>query len=70
MISLDTAYKTGSSNDYSAIVIVGTVRNARDGYAAPGHDLLEAWRGRVEFGQLKHQVVAFQTSSCNGLKTA
>lgn len=38
---------------------MGTIPGTRDGYA-PGHYLLEAWRGRVEFGQLKRQVVALQ----------
>jgi predicted phage terminase large subunit-like protein len=59
VMSLDTAYKTGSSNDYSAVVIVGTLRGPRDGFA-PGHYLLDAWRGRVEFGQLKRKVVELQ----------
>jgi predicted phage terminase large subunit-like protein len=57
--SLDTAYKTGSSNDFSAIVVLGTLRSARNGYA-PAHYLLEAWRGRVEFAELKRKVVAMQ----------
>lgn len=56
-LSLDTAFKTSSSNDYSAVVIIGTLRKPRDGYA-PGHYLLEAWRGRVEFAELKRKVVA------------
>jgi phage terminase large subunit-like protein len=57
VISLDTAFKTGSSNDYSAAVVIGTLLNPRDGYA-PGHYLIDAWRGRVEFGELKRKVVA------------
>jgi len=56
-LSLDTAFKTGVTNDYSAIVVLGTLRNARGGYA-PGHYVLDAWRGRVEFGELKRKVVA------------
>lgn len=59
VLSLDSAFKTGISNDYSAIVVIGTLRGARDGYA-PGHYLLEAWRGRVEFAELKRKVVALQ----------
>src|SRR5277367_6412265 len=61
VMSLDTAYKTGSSNDYSAAVVVGTLRSARDGFA-PGHYSLDAWRGRVEFGELKRRVVELQES--------
>ncbi len=59
VMSLDTAYKTGSSNDYSALVVVGTLRGPRDGFV-PGNYLLDAWRGRVEFGQLKRKVVELQ----------
>lgn len=58
VISLDTAFKTGISNDYSAIVVIGTLRAARGGFA-PGHYVLDAWRGRVQFGELKRKVVAF-----------
>jgi predicted phage terminase large subunit-like protein len=57
VLSLDSAFKTGRSNDYSAIVVLGSLRSARGGYA-PGHYMLDAWRGRVEFGQLKRKVVA------------
>ena len=31
VLSLDTAYKTGASNDYSAAVVIGTLRAPRDG---------------------------------------
>jgi len=68
VMSLDTAYKTGSTNDYSAAVVVGTLRGGpRDGFA-PGHYVLDAWRGRVEFGQLKTRVVELQeTWRANGV---
>jgi len=56
VLSVDGAFKTGSSNDYSAIVVIGTLRSARGGYA-PGHYLLDAWRGKVEFADLKRRVV-------------
>lgn len=56
MLSLDGAFKTGSSNDYSEIVVIGTLRSARGGYA-PGHYLIDAWRGKVEFADLKRRVV-------------
>lgn len=54
--SLDSAFKTGSTNDYSAIVVIGTLRSARGGHA-PGHYLIDAWRGKVEFSDLKRRVV-------------
>jgi predicted phage terminase large subunit-like protein len=60
-ISLDTAYKTGSANDYSALVVIGSNSDARDGYP-PGHYVLDAWRGRIEFGELKRKVVEFHNS--------
>ncbi len=59
VMSLDTAYKTGSSNDYSAVVVVGTLRGLHGGFDL-GHYLLDAWRGRVQFGQLKRRVVELQ----------
>ena len=46
--SWDTAFKTGSENDYS----VGTTW----GRAANGYYLLDVWKGRVEFPELKRQV--------------
>jgi len=56
VLSLDTAFKTAIANDYSAIVVIGTLHRPRGGFA-PGHYLLEAWRGRLEFGELKRKVV-------------
>ena len=59
VLSLDTAYKTGASNDYSAAVVIGVLRKPRDG-SPPGYYLLEAWRGKVEFAALKRKVVELQ----------
>ena len=56
VISVDTAFKTGASNDYSAAVVIGSVRSPRDG-SPPGHYLLDAWRGKVEYVELKRKVV-------------
>ena len=56
VLSLDTAYKTGASNDYSAAVVIGTLRARRDG-SPPGHYLVDAWRGKLEFAALKRKVV-------------
>ena len=55
VLSLDTAFKTGASNDYSAALVIGTLHRPRDG-SPPGHYLLEAWRGKVEFVALKRKV--------------
>ena len=60
VLSLDTAYKTGASNDYSAAVVIGMLRKPRDG-SPPGHYLLDAWRGKVEFADLKRKVVELHT---------
>jgi predicted phage terminase large subunit-like protein len=56
VLSLDTAYKTAATNDYSAAVVIGTLRGPRDGFA-PGHYLVDAWRGKLEFAALKRKVV-------------
>ena len=48
--SWDTAFKTGSENDYSVCTTWGETKT--------GYYLLHAWRGRVEFPQLKRQVGA------------
>ena len=50
MISLDTAFKTGKSSDYSAATVWGQ--------APSGLFLLAAWRGRVEFPALKAKTLA------------
>lgn len=60
-MSVDTAFKTGQMNDYSALVVIGTLLAPRDG-SAPGHYLLDAWRGRVDFADLKRRVAeCYQT---------
>jgi predicted phage terminase large subunit-like protein len=48
--SWDTAYKTGSENDFS----VGTTWGVADN----GYYLLSCWRGRLEFPALKRQMVS------------
>jgi predicted phage terminase large subunit-like protein len=47
--SLDSAFKTGAENDYSVLETFG---QGRDGYY-----LLHVWRGKVEFPELKRQVL-------------
>jgi predicted phage terminase large subunit-like protein len=49
VMSMDCASKTGVSNDYSAMAVWRT--DWRDYY------LLDAWRGKVEFWQLKDAVI-------------
>jgi predicted phage terminase large subunit-like protein len=49
VISLDCAFKAGSENDYSAATVWGT--------ASDGYYLLRAWRGRVEFPELKRMII-------------
>jgi predicted phage terminase large subunit-like protein len=54
--SWDCAFKTGRTNDYSACVTIGRVNPNREGpTAAPGFYLVDAWRGRVEFPELKRR---------------
>ena len=50
IMSLDTAFKTGESNDYSVIQIWGQMKT--------GYALLEQWRERREFGDLMRTAVA------------
>jgi predicted phage terminase large subunit-like protein len=50
ILSLDCAFKTGSENDFSAASVWGE--------AANGYYLLDVWRGRVEFPDLKRTVVS------------
>jgi predicted phage terminase large subunit-like protein len=47
ILSLDTAFKTGASNDYSAAVVLGVSKL--------GFYLLDCWRARVEFPALKRK---------------
>jgi hypothetical protein len=54
--SWDCAFKTGRENDYSACVTLGHVRDRSEGsLAAPGYYLLNAWRGKIEFADLKRK---------------
>lgn len=48
-VSLDTAYKVSSGSDYSAATVWGETK--------AGYFLLDAWRARVEFPDLKRKVV-------------
>ena len=50
--SWDTAYKTGSQNDFSVCTVWGQTR------APFRYYLLGFWRGRVEFPELKRNVIA------------
>jgi predicted phage terminase large subunit-like protein len=50
LISLDTAFKVGTSNDYSVGVVLGV--------AANGYFVLDLMRGRYEFPALERQVLA------------
>jgi predicted phage terminase large subunit-like protein len=61
VLSLDTAFKTGDSNDYSAAVVIRTLNAPRDG-SPPGHYLLDAWRGKLEFGALIRKVAELCTT--------
>jgi predicted phage terminase large subunit-like protein len=48
--SWDTAFKTGAANDYSACVTIGTTDTH--------YYVLDVWRGKLEFPELKRQFVA------------
>jgi predicted phage terminase large subunit-like protein len=48
VLSLDTAFKAGSSNDYSVGLVLGV--------GETGYYVLDVWRDRVEFPRLKQQV--------------
>jgi len=57
--SWDCAFKTGQASDYSAWVTIGYVDWSEGASAsAPGYYLLHAWRGRVEFAELKRHALA------------
>jgi predicted phage terminase large subunit-like protein len=45
ILSLDTAYKTGASSDYSVALVLGV--------GDTGYFILDVWRGRAEFPKLK-----------------
>jgi predicted phage terminase large subunit-like protein len=54
--SWDCAFKAGQTNDYSACATIGWVNPNREAAtAAPGFYLVDAWRGRVEFPDLKRR---------------
>ena len=56
--SWDCAFKTGHANDFSACVTVGRVDWSAGGSAfPPGYYLVHAWRGRVEFAELKRRAL-------------
>jgi phage terminase large subunit-like protein len=50
IFSLDTAYKTTESSDYSVIQVWGAT--------ATGYCLLHVWRQRAEFPELERQAIA------------
>jgi predicted phage terminase large subunit-like protein len=56
--SWDCAFKTGQTNDFSACLTIGWVRsNPHAAGAAPGCYLVHAWRGRLEFPDLKRKAL-------------
>jgi len=57
VLSIDCAFKTGSTADYSAAVIVGYVQTRRPDGPAPGYYVLRVWRGRVAFAELKRKTI-------------
>jgi len=57
LMTLDTAFEKKKSADYSAIVVFGIWTNPEDDQAHL--ILLEAWRERLEFPELKKRVVEF-----------
>lgn len=58
LMTLDTAFEKKTSADYSAIVVFGVWTNDSDG-GQPNLMLLEAWRERLEFPDLKERVLEF-----------
>jgi predicted phage terminase large subunit-like protein len=58
LMSMDTAFEKKTSADYSAIVIFGVWNNPEDG-DQPNLILLEAWRERLEFPELKAKTLEF-----------
>ncbi len=57
VLSLDTAYKTSSTSDFSAAVVVGHLKHPH-GEHAPGFYLLWAWQSRCEFPDLVKMTVS------------
>jgi predicted phage terminase large subunit-like protein len=58
LMSMDTAFEKKTSADYSAVVIFGVWSNPEDG-DQPNLILLEAWRERLEFPELKAKTLEF-----------
>ncbi len=58
LMSMDTAFEKKTSADYSAVVIFGVWNNPEDG-DQPNLILLEAWRERLEFPDLKQRTLEF-----------
>ena len=58
MMTMDTAFEKKSTADYSAIVVFGIWENEEDG-GQPNLILLEAYRARLEFPDLKERVLEF-----------
>jgi predicted phage terminase large subunit-like protein len=56
LMAMDTAFEKKTSADYSAAVIFGVWNNDEDG-GQPNLMLLEAWRERLEFPELKERVL-------------
>lgn len=52
--SVDTAFKTGVASDYSVIATWGLAASG----AATGYYLVDLWRARVEFPELKRAIIA------------
>jgi predicted phage terminase large subunit-like protein len=48
VLSLDTAFKTGTSNDYSVGVVLGVAQSA--------YYILDVWRGKWEFPELQRKI--------------
>ena len=58
LMSMDTAFEKKNSADYSAVTIFGVWYNDEDG-GQPNLILLEAWRERLEFPDLKKRTLEF-----------
>lgn len=58
LMAMDTAFEKKTSADYSAIVVFGIWTNPED-YDQANLILLEAWRERLEFPDLKRRVIEF-----------
>lgn len=57
VLAVDSAFKTTTTADYSAIVVIGEVKALGANGALPGYYVLSVWRGRVEFAALKRMVI-------------